>query len=147
MSDSVKGEGVGLKVTEVMTRDVEFVAPLALLREAADMMGDLEVGALPVGTAEAIEGVLTDRDILYRFVARGIDPAAVTVRDVMTSPVIGCDVDDTVAAVMDAMAAHHIRRMPVMDARRRVVGWVTLAGPVAQAADRRTARCSASCTT
>ncbi len=124
---SERQPGPAMRVTEIMTRDVEFIAPLALVREAAHMMGELEVGSLPVGTAEAIEGVITDRDILYRFVARGIDPAAATVRDLMTTPAVGCDVDDTVAAVMDAMAAHHIRRMPVMDARRRVVGWVTLA--------------------
>ena len=118
--------GSGLKVTDVMTGDVEFIAPGALVREAAEMMGELDVGALPVGAADAMEGVVTDRDILYRLVARGIDPSAATVRDVMTTPVIACDVDDTVGSVMDAMASHHIRRMPVRDARGRVAGWVTL---------------------
>ncbi len=116
-----------MKVADVMTRDVEFIAPLALVREAAEMMGELDVGALPVGTADALLGVVTDRDILYRFVARGIGPAAATVGDIMTAPAIACDVDDSVASVMDSMAANHIRRMPVLDARRRVVGWVTLA--------------------
>jgi len=116
-----------LKITEVMTGDVEFINGSALVRDAAEMMGELEVGALPVGLPEALDGIVTDRDILYRLVARGLDPTTTTVREVMTSPVIACDVDDTVRAVMDLMAAHHIRRMPVRDARIRVVGWITLA--------------------
>ena len=115
-----------MKVTEVMTDAVEFIDGGALVKEAAELMGELDVGGLPVGTAEAMEGVLTDRDILYRVVARGLHSDSVTVRDVMTAPVIGCDVDDGIRAVMDMMAAHHIRRAPVQDARGKVVGWVTL---------------------
>ena len=115
-----------MKVTEVMTDVVEFIDGDALIREAAELMGELDVGALPVGGSDAIEGVLTDRDILYRVVARGLDPSSVTVREVMTAPVVGCDVDDSVQSVMDAMASHHMRRLPVRDARQRVVGWVTL---------------------
>ena len=115
-----------MKVTEVMTGGVEFIDGAALVKEAAELMGELDVGSLPVGTPEALEGVVTDRDILYRVVARGLDPSAVCVRDVMTAPVMGCDVDDTVQSILDAMAAHHVRRMPVRDARNRVVGWVTL---------------------
>ena len=115
-----------MKVTEVMTGAVEFIDGGALVKEAAELMGELDVGGLPVGTADAIEGVLTDRDILYRVVARGLAPDAVTVRDVMTAPVIACDVDDGLQSVMDMMAAHHFRRAPVQDARGRVVGWVTL---------------------
>ncbi len=116
-----------MKITEIMTRDVEFIDGAALARDAAEMMGELDVGALPVGTSDALDGIVTDRDILYRLVARGLDPTTTAVRDLMTTPVIACDVDDTVRTAMDVMAAHHIRRMPVRDARGRVVGWVTLA--------------------
>lgn len=115
-----------MKVSEVMSSGVEFVDGGALVKDAAELMGELDVGSLPVGTQDALEGVVTDRDILYRVVARGLDPASVTVRDVMTAPVVGADVDDSVQSVLDAMAAHHVRRMPVRDARNRVVGWVTL---------------------
>lgn len=115
-----------MKVSEVMTGGVEFIDPAVPVTEAAELMGELDVGSLPVGTAEALEGVVTDRDILYRVVARGLDPTSVPVREVMTTPVVGCDTDDSVQSVLDAMAAHHVRRMPVRDARGRTVGWVTL---------------------
>lgn len=115
-----------MKVSEVMTGGVEFIDAGVPITEAAELMGDLDVGSLPVGTADALEGVVTDRDILYRVVARGLDPTSVPVREVMTAPVVGCDVDDSVQSVLDTMAAHHVRRMPVQDARGRIVGWVTL---------------------
>jgi CBS domain-containing protein len=115
-----------MKVSEVMSRDVEFIREDAPVSEAAVMMGELEVGAVPVGSADRLVGVLTDRDILYRVVAKGLDCAVVRVREVMTSPVIGCGGDDAVQAVMDMMASHHFRRMPVREADGRVIGWVTL---------------------
>lgn len=116
-----------MKVGDVMTRDIEFIDGASSLQEAAEMMGELDVGALPVGSADQLEGLLTDRDILYRYVAKGLAPGNIVVRDVMTSPVISCDEDDTLRDALDAMAANHIRRMPVADRRGRVVGWITLA--------------------
>ena len=116
-----------MKVGDVMARDIEFIDGAASLQEAAEMMGELDVGALPVGSADQLEGVVTDRDILYRYVGRGLAPGAVTVRDVMTSPVVSCAEDDALRAAMDSMAANHVRRMPVRDARGKVTGWITLA--------------------
>lgn len=116
-----------LRVSDVMTTYVEFIDPTATVKEAAEMMGELEVGALPAGSAERVEGVVTDRDILYRVVAAGLDPNRVCVREVVSRPVVFCLEDDTVRSAMDAMAANHIRRMPVQDAAGRVTGWVTLA--------------------
>lgn len=114
-------------VSDVMSGDVEFLDAAASVQEAAELMGELDVGALPVGTAARLEGVVTDRDILYRVVARGLDPAGTQVRDVLSSPVIACDAADTLQAAMDLMAANHIRRMPVQGEAGRVVGWITLA--------------------
>lgn len=116
-----------LRISEVMTTDVEFIDPEASIKDAAEMMGELEVGALPAGSADRIEGVVTDRDILYRVVARGLDPTRVRVREVLSRPVVACPEDSTVQAAMDAMAANHIRRMPVQDTAGRVTGWITLA--------------------
>lgn len=116
-----------LRVTDVMTTFVEFIGPDATVKEAAELMGELEVGALPAGSADRVEGVVTDRDILYRVVAAGLDPNHVRVREVLSRPVIACGEDETLQAAMDAMAANHIRRMPVQDAAGRVTGWVTLA--------------------
>jgi CBS domain-containing protein len=116
-----------LRVSDVMTTYVEFIDPAATVKEAAEMMGELEVGALPAGTAERVEGVVTDRDILYRVVAAGLDPNRVSVREIVSRPVVFCREDDTVRSAMDVMAANHVRRMPVQDAAGRVTGWVTLA--------------------
>ena len=116
-----------MKVADVMSRDVEFIEADAPVQEAAVLMGELDVGALPVGAPERLEGVLTDRDVLYRVVARGLDCSAVRVRDVLTTPVLSCRPEDELRAAMDLMAAHHVRRLPVRDAAGRVVGWVTLA--------------------
>ncbi len=116
-----------MRVADVMSRHVEFVEADAPVREAAELMGELDVGGLPVGAPERLEGVLTDRDILYRVVARGLDCSAVRVRDVLTTPVLSCQPEDDLRDAMDLMAAHHVRRLPVRDAAGRVVGWVTLA--------------------
>ena len=116
-----------MKISELMNRYVEFIEPEASVKEAADMMGELDVGALPVGSQEDLIGVVTDRDILYRVVARGLDPTRTRIREVMSRPVIACTEDDSVQAAMDMMAANHVRRLPVRDATGRVTGWVTLA--------------------
>ncbi len=116
-----------MKVSDIMTRFVEFIDPDATVKEAAELMGELDVGALPAGSEERVEGVVTDRDILYRVVARGLDPREVRVREVLSRPVVACAEDDTITAAMDMMAANHIRRMPVRDSRGRIGGWITLA--------------------
>lgn len=116
-----------MKVSDIMTRTVEFIEPDVTVKEAAELMGELDVGALPAGSEARVDGVLTDRDILYRVVARGLDPSRVRVRDVLSRPVISCAEDDAVTAAMDLMAANHIRRMPVHDPAGRVIGWITLA--------------------
>ncbi len=115
-------------VGDVMSRDVEFIAPEASAQEAAELMGEIDVGAVPVGTAERLVGIVTDRDLLYRVVAKGIDPVQTRVRDVLSRPVITCRASDTLNAAMDLMAANHVRRLPVQDAASgAVVGWITLA--------------------
>ena len=79
-------------------------------------MGEIDVGALPVGSADAAAGIVTDRDILYRVVAKGLDPVATRVRDIASRPVHHLPARPTRChAAMDAMAANHIRRMPVQD--------------------------------
>ena len=115
-----------MRVGEIMSRHVEFISGEATVSDAAELMGELDVGALPVGTAENLEGIVTDRDILYRVVARGMNAAEVVIRDVSTRPVIGCGGEDTLQAAMDLMAAHHIRRLAVRDAEGRVLGWITM---------------------
>lgn len=114
-----------MKVADLMTRHVEFVEPDATAQDAATLMGELDVGALPVGTPDRLAGIVTDRDLLYRVVAEGRDPRRTRVADIATRLVFSCRPDDPVAAALDLMAAHNMRRVPVMDGAT-VVGWLTL---------------------
>jgi len=114
-----------MKVADVMTRHVEFIEPDATAQAAASLMGELDVSALPLGSAEDLKGVITDRDLLYRVVAEGRDPRATRVVDVATRLVFTCRADDALTVAMDLMASHNIRRLPVLE-EQRVVGWLTL---------------------
>lgn len=115
-----------MRVADVMTRDIEFVDASASVAEAAAVMGDLGVGALPVGSAEDLQGILTDRDILFRVVAKGLNNTGVTVGDVMTTTLYSCRQEDPVRTALDLMGARNLRRLPVLDADGVVVGLVTL---------------------
>ncbi len=114
-----------MKVADLMTRHVEFIEPEATAQDAAALMGELDVSALPLGSAEALKGVITDRDLLYRVVAEGKDPKRTRVAEVATKLVFTCRSDDPLTTAMDLMASHNIRRLPVLD-DERVVGWLTL---------------------
>jgi CBS domain-containing protein len=115
-----------MRVGDVMARDVEFVDTAASVAEAASIMGDLSVGALPVGTADDLQGILTDRDILFRVVATGLSNTDVQVGDVMTTTIFSCREEDAITVALDLMGARNVRRLPVLDANGRVVGLVTL---------------------
>ena len=115
-----------LTVAEIMTRYVEFLGIEATAKDAAVMMGELDVGGLPVGTAAALAGIITDRDILYRVTAAGL-PAMTPVADILSRPPIVCREHDPVQTALDLMASHHVRRLAVTDAQGTVSGWVTLA--------------------
>jgi CBS domain-containing protein len=115
-----------MKVADVMTRAVEPVDPTATIQQAATRMAELDVGALLVGTAERLEGMLTDRDILLRVIVDGRHPAEVIVRDVMSSSLFTCKPDDAVEAAFAEMRQRQVRRMPVLDEAGRLLGIVTL---------------------
>ncbi len=115
-----------MKVADVMTRDVEFVDAAMPVQEVAATMGDLSVGALPVGSAGDLQGIVTDRDILFRVVARGLSNTEATAGDVMTTTVFSCRPEDTLTTALDLMGARNLRRLPVLDADGRVIGLVTL---------------------
>ncbi|MCG7360761.1 CBS domain-containing protein [Roseomonas sp. ACRSG] len=116
-----------MEVADVMSAEVEFISPEATVQQAAEMMGELDVGALPVGGPEGVQGVVTDRDLLYRVVAGGRDPTTMRVREVMSAPALFCRAGDDIRVAMDLMAAQNVRRLAVQDAAGHVAGWVTLA--------------------
>lgn len=115
-----------MRIGDIMTRDVEFVEAGMTIAEVAATMGDLSVGALPVGSAGDLQGIVTDRDILFRVVAKGLDSSAVTAGEVMTTTIFSCRQEDTVTTALDLMGARNLRRLPVLDADGRVIGLITL---------------------
>ncbi len=115
-----------MRAVEIMTRDVVTIRPDASVREAARMMDDLNVGALPVCDGRRLIGILTDRDITVRATADGMRPDQTLVRAVMTDDVCWCSEKDPVDAVGREMARRQIRRMPVVDAEKRLVGMIAM---------------------
>jgi CBS domain-containing protein len=124
-----------MRIRDVMTRDVQLVDPDETVQIAAQLMADVDAGAIPVGQGEKPSGILTDRDIIIRVVARGIDPASTRIGEVMSSRIVTCREDDGVADIARAMGERQIRRMPVVDADGRLVGIVSLGDLATQGAD------------
>ncbi len=113
-------------VQHVMSRDVRTVAPENTIREAARIMAEADVGALPVSNGDRLAGMVTDRDIAVRAVAVGKGPDT-TVGDVMTHDVLYCHEDEDISHVGENMADTQVRRLPVVDVDKRLVGIVSLA--------------------
>lgn len=113
------------KISEVMTSEVQVVQPDDTLRDAAAIMAEEDVGALPVCDGSRLQGMITDRDIAVRAVANGRD-ADTPVREVMSEDVIWCSEDDDTQEVLGRMGERQIRRIPVVDANRNLVGIVSL---------------------
>jgi CBS domain-containing protein len=115
-----------MQVREIMTPDVEVVHPDATLKEAAEKMSRLDIGPLPVCDGERLVGMLTDRDITIRVTARGCDPNTTKVREAMTSEVVYCFEDQNVQTAAQMMEMRQIRRVPVLNRDKRLVGIVSL---------------------
>ncbi|MBX6370044.1 MAG: CBS domain-containing protein [Rhodospirillales bacterium] len=115
-----------MKIGDVMTRDVQMIGPEDTLQDAARLLGDIDAGALPVGRHEAVEGILTDRDIIIRAVSEGRDPTVTTVREIMSTDLVCCGAEDDADRIAETMRARRIRRMPVLGLEGRLVGIVAL---------------------
>lgn len=115
------------RLRDVMTTGVETVAPGDTIRYAADKMKALDIGSLPVCDGERLVGVLTDRDIAIRAVAAGRDPNRTAVIETMTPRLVFGYEEQLVTEAVDLMREHEIRRLPVVDHGRRLVGIVALA--------------------
>ena len=115
-----------MKVTEFMSQDVETVSPDQPIREAAQFMLRADAGAMPVSDGDRLIGMVTDRDIAVRGVAAGKLPSA-RVREVMSAEVKYCYEDEDTAHVARNMGDQQIRRLPVVDRRKRLVGILSLA--------------------
>jgi CBS domain-containing protein len=116
---------------ELMTRNVEYTSPEAVLQVAALKMKELDVGVLPVCDEGRLVGMITDRDITLRSVSDGRDPRTDRVRDAMTADVIFCFANQDVSVVAELMRDKQVRRLPVLDEDNRLVGILSL-GDLAQ---------------
>jgi len=114
------------RISEVMTRGVEIIGPEDTLQRAAQLMDELNVGALPVCEGKQFVGMVTDRDITVRATATGMEPATHVVREVMTEQTRWCTTNQTTDEVMRQMGDVQIRRLPVLDDKLEVVGIVSI---------------------
>ncbi len=113
-------------VKDAMTRRAETIGPDETLQAAARRMKAVNIGALPVCENDRIIGMLTDRDIVIRGVAAGMDPVQATVRDSMTPQVVTCFEEQPLHEAAILMQEHCIRRIMVLDASERLVGFLSL---------------------
>jgi len=126
-----------MKVSDVMTRDVQTVRPDTTVQEAANFMLREDAGSMPVRDGDRLIGMITDRDIAVRGVAKGHGPDTL-VRDLMTDEIICAHEDDDVEEVASKMSNAQVRRMPVIDDNEQLCGIVSL-GDLAREGDSESA--------
>ena len=114
-----------MKIKDVMTDDVVVAAPDQTIADAARMMARCDAGALPVGQEDRLVGMITDRDIALRAVARDLPPDT-PVRECMSKEVLYCFQDEDVEHVAENMGEQKVRRLPVLDREKRLVGIVSI---------------------
>lgn len=116
-----------MQVQEIMHPNVHVADPNMTIVEAARWMRANNIGALPVGENERLFGMVTDRDIVVRAIAENRSPSHTMVRDVMSEGICYCFESDDVRHAAEVMAKYQVRRLPVVDRNKRLVGFVTLA--------------------
>jgi CBS domain-containing protein len=122
-----------MKVKDAMHKGVEWVEPDTSIVEVAAKMRERDVGAIPVGENDRLVGMVTDRDIVVRGVAKGRKLADLTARDVMTEGIVFCRDTEDLDDALRIMEQKRIRRLPVIDENKRMVGMLSL-GDVSHAA-------------
>lgn len=124
-----------MKLKDIMTPQVEVLSPDATLKECAEKMKSLNVGAIPICDGDRLRGMVTDRDIVVEAIAQGRDPNTTHVRDVMTSPISYCFEDDDVDNAVHKMKEKQIRRVIVVNRDKRLCGIVSLGDVAAKSSD------------
>ena len=114
-----------MQVNEAMTNDVKIASPNETIRDAARLMAQIDAGVLPVGQNDRLVGMITDRDIAIRAVAADKGPQT-PIREVMSKEVLYCFEDDDVDDVVQNMADIKVRRLPVLNHEKRLVGILSL---------------------
>src|SRR5690606_2470090 len=124
-----------MKVSEVMHPGVHWVEPGTPIIEIAKLMRDQDIGSLPVGEDDRLVGMVTDRDIVCRGIAQGLDCSVMTARDVMSSGIIYCRDNEELDDAVRIMEQHEVRRLPVINDDKRMVGILSL-GDISHSAPR-----------
>lgn len=115
-----------MHLTQIMSSNVQLANPEMSICDAAAMMQSNDIGVLPVGEDDRLVGVITDRDIAVRAVAAGKEPRATKVRDVMSEGVRWVYDDASTKEAAQIMSKHQIRRLPVIDHDKRLIGIVSI---------------------
>jgi CBS domain-containing protein len=121
------------RISEIMTRDVRVASPQDSIQQAAQCMKDLDVGSLPVCDGRSLLGMITDRDITIRASAAGLAPATTRVSEVMSPELLWCSEEASADDVLRNMGDTQVRRLPVLNADKELVGIVSLGDLSAQA--------------
>jgi CBS domain-containing protein len=127
---------MGTKVQDVMTGSPRCVTPETPVAEAAQLMESEDVGALPVLDGDELAGMITDRDIVIRAIAKGKDPRGMPVREVLTREVVAVGADEDLSKALELMASNQVRRLPVVDEGNRLVGVVAQADLAREAKEK-----------
>ena len=127
-----------MKVSKCMTRDVQLATPTQSIRDAARMMLELDAGALPVQQDDRLVGMITDRDIALRAVAAGKSPET-PIREVMSREVLYCFDDQELKDIARNMGEVKVRRLPVLNRDKRLVGIVSLGDLAVETGDEQLA--------
>ena len=115
-----------MQVKDAMHKGCEWVSPDTKVSEIAKRMHQSDIGALPVGENDKLIGMVTDRDICCKGLANGHDIDALTARDVMTTGIVWCRETDDLGEAARLMERQQIRRLPVIDEDKRMVGMLSL---------------------
>jgi CBS domain-containing protein len=125
-----------MKVKEVMHKGVEWVGPETPVAELAKLMRKSDIGAIPIGENDKLIGMVTDRDIVCNGLANdGFDANRATARDVMSPGIHCCREDDDLTKAVQHMETLRVRRLPVINKSKRMVGIISL-GDLGQTAQR-----------
>jgi CBS domain-containing protein len=126
-----------MQLREVMTPNVEVIGSNIRLKDAAAKMKELDVGLMPVCDGEKLRGLLTDRDITVRATAEGRDPSKTKVSEIMSADIVFCFEDQEIEEAISLMEVKQIRRVPILDRDKRLVGIVSLGDIAVRAGDRK----------
>lgn len=123
------------QIKDVMSKNFKWMAPDSPISQVAQQMRDMDCGFMPLAENDKMVGMITDRDIAIRAIAEGKNPAEVKARDIMTPKTYYCYDDQDVEEVCNNMGEIQVRRLPVVNRDKRLVGIVSM-GDLAQAASR-----------